>query len=68
MSDLVSWSLIVDDEWDCQWVYQLMLKAQGYNVHDYSDPIKSISEFKPDYYDLIILDYRMEDLDGLALV
>lgn len=68
MSDLGSRLMIVDHEWDSQLVYQLMLEAQGYNVDAYSDPVMAISEFKPDYYDLIILDYRMEGLNGLALV
>ena len=34
----------------------------------YNDPVKALSAFKPGYYDLILLDYRMAPLDGLALI
>jgi DNA-binding NtrC family response regulator len=68
VSDLGPRILVVDDERDSEWVYQLILEGQGYNVDAYFDPIKALSEFKPGYYDLILLDYRMEGLNGLALV
>jgi DNA-binding NtrC family response regulator len=68
VSDLGPRILVVDDERDSEWVYQLILEGQGYNVDAYFDPIKALSEFKPGYYDLILLDYRMEGLNGLALI
>ena len=60
--------MIVDDENDSLLVFSLMLRAEGYVVDTYNDPIKALSAFKPGYYDLIILDYRMAGLNGLGLV
>jgi len=68
VSDLGPRILVVDDEKDSEWVYELILEKQGYCVDAYFDPIRALSEFKPDYYDLILVDYRMEGLNGLALI
>jgi FixJ family two-component response regulator len=45
----------------------LILKGQGFIVDAYTDPVKALSEFKPNYYGLVILDYRMPSLNGLDL-
>ena len=68
MSGLGPRILVVDDERDSEWVYKLMLEQEGYNVDSYFDPIQALTEFKPNYYDLILLDYRMGGLNGLALI
>ncbi len=34
----------------------------------YTDPIKALSAFKSNYYDSIILDYRMAPINGLELL
>jgi CheY-like chemotaxis protein len=60
--------LLVDDEKDTEYAFALILKAEGYIVDAYNDPVKALLAFKPDYYDLILLDYRMAPLDGLALI
>ena len=60
--------LLVDDEKDTEYAFALILKAEGYIVDAYNDPVKALLAFKPAYYDLIILDYRMAPLDGLALI
>jgi Response regulators consisting of a CheY-like receiver domain and a winged-helix DNA-binding domain len=36
-------------------------------VDTYTDPIRALSEFKANYYYMIILDYRMDGLNGLEL-
>jgi DNA-binding response OmpR family regulator len=59
--------LIVDDERDNAYVFALILEDQGYLVDTYSDPIKALAEFKVDYYDMMILDYRMARLNGVEL-
>ena len=60
--------LLVDDEKDTEYAFALILKAEGYTVDAYNDPVKALLAFKPGYYDLILLDYRMAPLDGLALI
>ena len=60
--------LLVDDEKDSVYVFALILRNEGHIVDAYSDPIKALSAFKPGYYDLIILDYRMAGLNGLGFI
>lgn len=39
----------------------------GFEVETYNDPKSALSSFKPDYYDLIILDIKMPEMDGFEL-
>ena len=60
--------LLVEDEKDSGYVFELILSREGYKIDYYSDPIKALSAFKPEYYDLIITDYFMSGLNGLGFV
>ena len=68
MSILAPRILIVDDERDSESVFEMILKQEGYSVHAYFDPIEALSKFKPQYYDLLILDYRMESMSGVSFI
>src|ERR1051325_8022092 len=59
--------LLVDDEPDHCMVYQIVLEDAGYECVSYTDSVKALQEFRPAYYDLVILDIRMPKLDGFAL-
>ena len=59
--------LLVDDEPDHCMVYQMVLEDAGYECKSYTDPVKALQEFRPDYYNLVILDIKMPKLDGFAL-
>jgi CheY-like chemotaxis protein len=59
--------LIVDDEKDIVYLFALILEDNGYLVDAYTDAIVALVEFKANYYDMIMLDYRMEGLNGLEL-
>jgi DNA-binding response OmpR family regulator len=59
--------LIVDDEKDIVYLFALILEDKGYLVDTYTNPIKALEEFKANYYDMIIIDYRMDSLNGLDL-
>ena len=52
---------------DTEYAFALILKAEGYFVDAYNDPVKALLAFKPGYYDLIILDYRMAPLTDWRL-
>ena len=60
--------LLVDDEEDVTLVFELTLRKEGYIVDVFTNPNKALSAFKSGYYDLIILDYRMEGLNGLEFI
>src|ERR671938_1197107 len=59
--------LLVDDEPDNCMVYQIVLEDAGYESVSYTDSVKALQEFRPKYYDLVILDIKMPKLDGFAL-
>jgi CheY-like chemotaxis protein len=59
--------LLIDDEADHCIVYQVVLEDAGYECKPYTDSVKALQEFKPNYYDLVLLDIKMPKLDGFAL-
>ena len=48
-------------------VYQIVLQDAGYECIPYIDSVKAIQEFRPNYYDLILLDIKMPVLNGFEL-
>jgi CheY-like chemotaxis protein len=59
--------LLVDDEPDICLVYQIILEDAGYECLPYTDPVKALQQFKPYFYDLILLDIKMPELNGYEL-
>jgi DNA-binding response OmpR family regulator len=59
--------MVIDDEYDLTLFYRMSLEYYGFEVETYNDPKKALSSFKPDYYDLIILDIKMPIMDGFEL-
>jgi DNA-binding response OmpR family regulator len=59
--------LLVDDEPDLCTVYQIVLQDAGYECIPYTDSVKALQEFRPNYYDLILLDIKMPVLNGFEL-
>ena len=45
----------------------MILEDKGYSVDAYDDPDMALSKFRPNYYDLAVLDYLMPHLNGLEL-
>jgi DNA-binding response OmpR family regulator len=59
--------LVVDDELDICLVLKIVLENNGYIVTYYCNPILALNEFKSNFYDLIILDIQMPDMNGFQL-
>ena len=59
--------LVVEDDTDICILYQIILEDAGYECITYTDSVKALQEFKPYFYDLILLDIKMPILDGFEL-
>ena len=45
----------------------MSLEYHGYEVDTFNEPKKALSKFKPNHYDLVILDIKMPEMDGFEL-
>src|ERR671919_73999 len=59
--------LVIDDEPDLTRLCSLALEYHGFKVDTFNDSEGALSNFKPDYYDLVILDIKMPKMDGFEL-
>ena len=59
--------LIVDDEPDITESFGLALEDSGFEVDKYNDPAIALASFKPNVYNLLILDIKMPKMDGFEL-
>jgi len=56
--------LLVEDDPDNNRIFTIALSDNGFKVDTFESPQLALSEFKPNYYDLIILDFRMPHMRG----
>jgi response regulator RpfG family c-di-GMP phosphodiesterase len=57
--------MIVDDEYDVVYSLKTVLEeTKLFFVDGYVDPMQALSNFKPNTYDLVILDIKMPKMDG----
>ena len=61
--------MVVDDEPDVLLTYESFLSYAGFNVSTFADSYEALRDFasNPRLYDLVVLDIRMENLNGLQL-
>ena len=59
--------LIIDDEIDTTITFENTLKHSGFKVDVYNDPLLSLSDFKPNLYDLLLIDINMPNMNGFEL-
>ncbi|HEY7078661.1 MAG TPA: response regulator [Nitrososphaeraceae archaeon] len=59
--------LLVDNEFDNTSVLGMGLEDEGYKVESFNDSIVALSNFKPNYYSLVILDINMPNMNGYEL-
>jgi CheY-like chemotaxis protein len=61
--------LIVDDEPSVTLTFKTALQDSGFKdyVDVYNDPLEALSNFKPGFYDMLLLDVRMPKMNGFEL-
>jgi two-component system, OmpR family, response regulator ChvI len=59
--------LIIDDEQDITLTLGTVLQESGFEVVSFNDPLLALRSFKPRYYNLVILDIRMPEMNGFEL-
>ena len=59
--------LIVDEEKDIGATFKIILESYGFNIDYYTDPAVAVEQFKPNLYDLTILDINLPKINGFEL-
>jgi CheY-like chemotaxis protein len=62
--------LLVDDDQDILFTFKSILEAEGYHVEAFVDPNEALSHFTqtdPSYYNLVLTDIRMPNVNGFQL-
>jgi DNA-binding response OmpR family regulator len=59
--------LIVDDDPDMTSIFSLGLQDEGFEVYAYNDPLDVLSQFRPNFYDLLLVDINMPKINGIEL-
>jgi DNA-binding response OmpR family regulator len=59
--------LVVDDEPDLTFGCSMTLEMEGFEVDTFNDPLIALSNFKPNKYNLVLLDVKMPKRDGFTL-
>ena len=61
--------MIVDASDDVNLTFKIVLTESDsrLRVQSFSDPVDALREFKPDYYDLVIIDILLPKMNGFEL-
>ncbi len=59
--------LVVDNEKDITIALQVGLEDVGFDVDTFTDPSLALKSFKPNFYDLVLIDIIMPNMDGFEL-
>jgi CheY-like chemotaxis protein len=67
--------LIVDDDTDITFTFKKGLEAENSNknnktffkVYTYNNPLEALSQFQPNFYDLILVDINMPKMNGFEV-
>jgi two-component system sensor histidine kinase VicK len=58
---------LVDDDYDHTTTFKAGLEIAGFEVDAYNDSTIALSNFKPNYYDLLLIDIKMPKINGFEL-
>ncbi|MGB7956716.1 MAG: response regulator [Candidatus Nitrosopolaris sp.] len=58
--------LVVNDEKDINTTVRQVLETKGFKVDSYEDPHLALENFQRQYYDLVIIDNKMPQMNGFA--
>jgi DNA-binding NtrC family response regulator len=59
--------LLVDDDMDTCLTFKKMLEEQDFDVHAFVRSQDALENFMPGTYDLVVLDIKMPNIDGIKL-
>ena len=59
--------LLVDDEPDITFTIKNMLYNTGFQIYTFNDPITPLKLYRRNFYDLIILNIKIPNIDGFEL-
>lgn len=59
--------LVVDDDEDACTFFKTCLEDKRFHVVVYHSPLKALSSFKQNFFDLLIIDIRMPKMNGFEL-
>ena len=59
--------LIVDDEPDVNLLFKIVLEDNNFTVDSFNDPVVALENFKANFYDMVILDIKMPNMNGFDL-
>ena len=59
--------LFVDDEPDLTSLFKKVLESAGFSINVFNNSADALKDFKPHFYDLIMLDIVMPKMDGFDL-
>jgi DNA-binding response OmpR family regulator len=59
--------MIIDDDKDITNLFSIFLEHNGYSIDAYINPVEAFNNFRKNSHDLIILDLKMPNMDGMTL-
>src|SRR5919198_3903757 len=59
--------LVVDDEPDNSIIFKIALEDSEFEVDAFNNSTAALNAFRPNYYDLLVLDIRMPIMNGYEL-
>ena len=59
--------MIIDDDPDINNLFKIFLEHDGFQVDSYTNPQDALYYFKKGKYDLVLLDLKMPQIDGIGM-